>query len=75
MILNEQSAKVIQVSDYLALPLFLLNGRGRGQEQLIVVSEVKGIKNENEWRPLFENIRECISKNFGIKIYEIVYLF
>ena len=73
MILNEQSAKVIQVSDYLALPLFLLNGRG--QEQLIVVSEVKGIKNENEWRPLFENIRKCISKNFGIKIYEIVYFF
>ncbi len=42
------------------------------QEKLIIVSEIKGSKTENEWRSIFENIRECVSKNFAIKIHEIV---
>ena len=42
------------------------------QEKLIIVAEVKGSKTENEWRSIFENIRECVSKNFAIKIHEIV---
>ena len=42
------------------------------QKKLMIVVEVKGSKTKNEWCSIFENIREYVSKNFAIKIHEIV---